>query len=68
MKVTTGIIAIGLVVAFAARQLLPGSFGITWTSTSATRYVSLNIVVFWLSVAITILLCFAYWVRQMKMR
>jgi len=64
MKVTVGIIAIGLIVAFAARQLLPGSSGLTWTSPSATRYVSLNIVVFWLSIAITILLCFAY----MKMR
>jgi hypothetical protein len=63
MRVTIGIIAIGLLAAFLARRFLTGSSGFTYTLPSATRYISYNVIVFWVLIAITIVLCILRWVR-----
>jgi hypothetical protein len=68
MRVTIEILATGLLVAFAARRFVTSSSGLTYTLPSATRYVSFNVIAFWLSIGIAVLLCLIYWGRQIMMR
>jgi len=65
MRGTIAIIAVGLLVAFVTRRFVTYSSGLTYTTPSATRYIPYNIVGFWLSIAITAIVCFIYWERQM---
>jgi hypothetical protein len=66
MRGAIAIFATGLLVAFAIRRFVTYSSGLTYTRPSTTRYVPYNIVGFWLSIAITSILCFIYWGRQMR--
>jgi hypothetical protein len=63
MKATVGIITIGLLVAFVARRFVTGHSGLTYTSPSETRYVPYNVIVFWMLIATTIVLCILRWLR-----
>jgi hypothetical protein len=66
MRGSIGIIAAGLLVAFITRRFVTYSSGLTYTTPSVTRYVPYNIVAFWLSIAITAILCSIYCGRQMR--
>jgi uncharacterized membrane protein YidH (DUF202 family) len=47
----------GLLIATAARHFVTTSSGLTYTRFNATKYVSYNIVAFWLLIAVTVVLC-----------
>jgi hypothetical protein len=64
MRVTIGIIATGLLVAFVARRFIISFSGLTLTLPNETRYVSYNVIVFWMLIAITILLSILRWGRE----
>jgi hypothetical protein len=68
MTVTIGIFAAGLLVAFVARRFVTSSSGLTYTLPSATRYVSFNVIAFWLSIGIAVILGLICSGRQIMMR
>ncbi len=49
------ILAIGCLAALAARRFVTRSSGLTYTRVDGTRYVSFNIVAFWLLIAVTMI-------------
>jgi hypothetical protein len=51
------ILVIGLLVAAAARRFVSTSSGLTYTALQATKYVSYNVVLFWLVIVVTVVLC-----------
>jgi hypothetical protein len=53
--------AASLIVAFAGRRFVTNWSGLTFTRSSGTIYVPLNIVVFWLSIVVAIILCLVSW-------
>jgi hypothetical protein len=66
MRVAIGILAAGLIVAFVAQRFVTSWSGLTFTPRNTTIYVSFDIVVFWLSIAIAIILCLVSWGWQRK--
>jgi hypothetical protein len=66
VRVAMGIPAAGLIVAFLARRFVTTSSGLTFTRSSGTVYVPFNVVVFWLSIAVAIILCVVSWGWQRK--
>jgi hypothetical protein len=51
------ILVIGFLVAAAARRFVTTSSGLTYTGPQATKYVSYNVVLFWLVIVVTVVLC-----------
>lgn len=68
MRGTIAIIVAGLIGAFVMRRFVTYSSGLTYTTSNVTRYIPYNVVGFWLSIAVTAILCFIYWGMQMKTR
>jgi hypothetical protein len=66
MRVGSGILAAGSIVAFVARRLVTTSSGPTFTRPDTTIYVPFNIVMFWLSIAVAIILCLVSWASGRK--
>jgi hypothetical protein len=66
MRVGIGILAAGSIVAFVARRLVTTSSGPTFTRPDTTIYVPFNIVMFWLSIAVAIILCLVSWASGRK--
>ena len=57
MKARILILIGGLLMATAARNFITISSGLTYTRANVTKYVSFNIVVFWLLIIVTVVLC-----------
>ena len=57
MKVRILILMSWPLIAVAARYFVTTSSGLTYTRPHATKYVSFNIVVFWLLIVVTVVLC-----------
>jgi hypothetical protein len=66
MKVAIGILAAGLFIAFVARRFVTSWSGLTVTRSNGTIYVPFNVIVFWLSIAVAIILCLVFWGWQRK--
>jgi hypothetical protein len=61
MRVAIGILAAGLIVAFVARRFVTNWSGLTLTRPNGTIYVPFNLFVFWVSIAVAIILCLVSW-------
>jgi hypothetical protein len=66
MSVRVLILATGLLAAVVARRFITNWIGLTYTTPNETRYVPLNVVVFWLLIFVAVVLCLLHWLRRMK--
>jgi hypothetical protein len=66
VKVRILILASGLLIAGAVRRFLTTSSGLTYTGANGTKYVSFNIVIFWLLIVVTVVLCLLHWTKRTR--
>jgi hypothetical protein len=64
---TISILVLGLAVAAAAKRLVTNQSGLTFTLPRATYYMPFNILLFWLLLTITIVLCLLHVSGRMKL-
>jgi hypothetical protein len=60
MKIRVLLLAAGLLAAVLARRFVTISSGLTYTLPSATRYIPFNIVIFWLLIIATVVVCISH--------
>jgi hypothetical protein len=68
VKVRILILTCGLFIAAAVRHFVTFSSGLTYTRANATKYVSFNIVVFWLLIAATVVLCLLHGTTRTRIK
>jgi hypothetical protein len=66
VKVRILILTCGLIIAVAARHFVTTSSGLTYTRSNVTKYVSYNIVVFWLLIVVSGVLCLWHWTKRTR--